>query len=54
VHGFPHALARAIFALGIVGTRLLAVPVLAGAAAYDIVESVGWRESLSFPCGWSR
>jgi Mn2+/Fe2+ NRAMP family transporter len=48
VRGFPHAgqIARAIFALGIVGTGLLAVPVLAGSAAYGIAEALGWREGL--------
>jgi NRAMP (natural resistance-associated macrophage protein)-like metal ion transporter len=48
VNGFPHAgqIARAIFALGIVGTGLLAVPVLAGSAAYGIAEALGWREGL--------
>ncbi len=48
VHGFPHAgeIAKAIFAIGIVGTGLLAVPVLAGSAAYGIAEAFGWREGL--------
>ncbi len=48
VRGFPHAgeIAKAIFALGIVGTGLLAVPVLAGSAAYGIAEAFGWREGL--------
>jgi NRAMP (natural resistance-associated macrophage protein)-like metal ion transporter len=40
-------LAGLIFALGIVGTGLLAIPVLAGSAAYGIAESFGWREGLS-------
>ncbi|OGF20028.1 iron transporter [Candidatus Falkowbacteria bacterium RIFCSPLOWO2_02_FULL_45_15] len=35
-----------LFALGIVGTGLLAVPVLAGSASYAIAESFGWREGL--------
>ena len=39
--------AEAIFALGIVGTGLLAVPVLAGSAAYGIAETFGWREGLA-------
>lgn len=38
--------AQALFALGIVGTGLLAVPVLAGSAAYGIAEAAGWREGL--------
>lgn len=36
-----------IFALGIVGTGLLAVPVLAGSAAYAVSELYGWKASLS-------
>ena len=39
--------AFAIFALGIVGTGLLAVPVLAGSAAYAVSELFGWKEGLS-------
>jgi NRAMP (natural resistance-associated macrophage protein)-like metal ion transporter len=40
-------LASFIFALGIVGTGLLAVPVLAGSAAYAVSELFGWKEGLS-------
>jgi len=36
----------AIFALGIVATGMLAVPVLAGSAAYGVSELFGWREGL--------
>ena len=36
-----------IFALGIIGTGLLAVPVLAGSAAYAVGESFGWRVGLT-------
>jgi NRAMP (natural resistance-associated macrophage protein)-like metal ion transporter len=48
VRGFAHSgqIAKAIFAVGIVGTGLLAVPVLAGSAAYGIAEAFGWREGL--------
>lgn len=35
-----------LFALGIVGTGLLAVPILAGSASYAVAESFGWREGL--------
>jgi NRAMP (natural resistance-associated macrophage protein)-like metal ion transporter len=35
-----------IFALGIIGTGLLAVPVLAGSAAYGVSEAFGWTASL--------
>jgi Mn2+/Fe2+ NRAMP family transporter len=36
-----------VFALGIIGTGLLAVPVLAGSAAYAVSELYGWKASLS-------
>jgi Mn2+/Fe2+ NRAMP family transporter len=35
-----------LFAGGIVGTGLLAIPVLAGSAAYGISESFGWKAGL--------
>lgn len=40
-------LAFAIFSLGIIGTGLLAIPVLAGSAAYAASEIFGWRAGLS-------
>lgn len=36
-----------VFALGIVGTGMLAVPVLAGSAAYALGEALRWRVGLS-------
>jgi NRAMP (natural resistance-associated macrophage protein)-like metal ion transporter len=38
--------AFALFSLGIIGTGLLAVPVLAGSAGYAIAESRGWKVGL--------
>lgn len=38
--------ASLLFALGIIGVGLLAVPVLAGSASYAIAEALGWREGL--------
>ncbi len=35
-----------LFTIGIIGTGLLAVPILAGSAAYALSESFGWREGL--------
>jgi NRAMP (natural resistance-associated macrophage protein)-like metal ion transporter len=35
-----------LFALGIIGTGLLAVPVLAGSAAFAVAESFRWRRGL--------
>lgn len=40
-------LAEALFALGIIGTGLLAVPVLAGSAAYAIGEALRWPVGLA-------
>ena len=47
--GLPYAgqIAKVVFALGVIGTGLLAVPVLAGSAAYGVAEAFGWREGLS-------
>jgi NRAMP (natural resistance-associated macrophage protein)-like metal ion transporter len=39
-------LAFLLFALGIIGTGLLAIPVLAGSAAYAVAEVFRWRASL--------
>ena len=41
------AFAFLIFSLGIIGTGLLAVPVLAGSAAYAVSELFGWKAGLS-------
>jgi len=42
-------LAFSLFSIGIIGTGLLAVPVLAGPAGYAVAESFGWRGSLELP-----
>lgn len=49
VQSFPNAgqLAKGIFAVGIIGLGLLAIPVLAGSAAYALSEAMGWQEGLS-------
>lgn len=39
--------AKAIFAFGIIGLGLLAVPVLAGSTAYAVAEAFDWHEGLS-------
>ena len=36
-----------LFSLGIIGTGMLAVPVLAGAAAYAMADAAGWPGSLN-------
>jgi Mn2+/Fe2+ NRAMP family transporter len=49
VKTFPQAgeISKTIFALGIIGTGLLAVPVLAGSSGYALSDAFGWREGLS-------
>ena len=39
--------ASLVFSLGIVGTGLLAIPVLAGSAAYAVAETRGWTSGLN-------
>jgi NRAMP (natural resistance-associated macrophage protein)-like metal ion transporter len=48
IHTFPNAgfLSELIFAIGIVGLGLLAVPVLSGSAAYALSEAFSWHEGL--------
>ncbi|MFH1078478.1 MAG: divalent metal cation transporter [Patescibacteria group bacterium] len=36
-----------LFALGVIGTGLLAIPILAGSGAYAVAELRGWRSGLS-------
>ncbi len=36
-----------LFSMGIIGTGMLAVPVLAGSAAYAVAEAAGWSGSLN-------
>jgi Mn2+/Fe2+ NRAMP family transporter len=38
--------AETLFALGIIGTGLLAIPVLAGSAAYAVADTFGWKATL--------
>jgi len=48
VKSFPYSgeIAEIIFALGIIGTGLLAIPVLAGSSAYAISDTLGWKQGL--------
>ncbi len=43
-----------LFASGIIGTGLLAVPVLAGSCAYALAETAGWNEGLGEKLGRAR
>jgi len=48
VQGFPNSglIAKILFSVGIIGTGLLAVPVLAGSSSYAISEAFGIKEGL--------
>jgi NRAMP (natural resistance-associated macrophage protein)-like metal ion transporter len=46
--------AFALFAAGIIGTGLLAVPVLAGSAAYAVAETFRWPTGLGLPLAEAR
>jgi NRAMP (natural resistance-associated macrophage protein)-like metal ion transporter len=39
--------AYALFAFGLIGTGMLAVPVLAGSAAYAVAEAFAWRSGMN-------
>ncbi len=49
VKSFPDAgeISKTIFALGVIGTGLLAIPVMAGASAYALSDAFGWKQGLS-------
>ncbi|MGI0033034.1 MAG: NRAMP family divalent metal transporter [Nitrososphaeraceae archaeon] len=48
VKNFPNAgqIAKLIFAFGIIGTGLLAIPVLAASSAFALSDTFGWKEGL--------
>jgi Mn2+/Fe2+ NRAMP family transporter len=44
---FAGNFAATLFTLGIVGVGFLAIPTLAGSAAYAFAETLGWRQGLN-------
>jgi Mn2+/Fe2+ NRAMP family transporter len=48
VENFPYSgqIAKLIFALGIIGTGLLAIPVLSASSAFALSDTFGWKEGL--------
>jgi Mn2+/Fe2+ NRAMP family transporter len=48
VKSFPNSgqLAKLIFAFGIIGTGLLAIPVLSASSAFALSDTFGWKEGL--------
>ena len=49
IKSFPYAgqISKTIFALGIIGTGLLAVPILAGSTGYTLADAFGWKQGLN-------
>jgi Mn2+/Fe2+ NRAMP family transporter len=56
VTSFPNAgeISKTIFALGIIGTGLLSIPVLAGSGAYALSDVFGWKEGLNKKFGQAK
>src|ERR1044072_4060634 len=56
VKSFPNAgeIAKSIFAIGIIGTGLLSIPVLATSTAYGLSDTFGWKQGLSKKFGQAK
>jgi NRAMP (natural resistance-associated macrophage protein)-like metal ion transporter len=56
VTAFPNAgeISKMVFALGIIGTGLLSIPILAGSTAYALSDAFGWKEGLSKKLGQAK
>lgn len=48
---FAGDLTYSLFAIGIIGTGLLAIPVLAGSSSYAVSEAFGWKQGLNKKLG---
>ena len=46
--------ANLLFLVGIIASGILAIPVLAGSAAYAIAETIGWKVGLDYTFGKAR
>jgi NRAMP (natural resistance-associated macrophage protein)-like metal ion transporter len=51
---FAGNFAATLFTVGIVGVGFLAIPTLAGSAAYAFAETLGWRQGLEKKLGQAR
>ena len=49
VKSFPNSgiISKSIFAIGIIGTGFLSIPVLASSSAYALSDTFGWKQGLS-------
>lgn len=56
VRNFAHAgkISEILFALGVIGTGALAVPIFAASSSYAVCELFGWAESLALKPGQAR
>jgi NRAMP (natural resistance-associated macrophage protein)-like metal ion transporter len=56
VKSFPNSgeISKSIFAIGIIGTGLLAIPVLAASTAYSLSDSFRWKQGLSKKFGQAK
>jgi Mn2+/Fe2+ NRAMP family transporter len=56
VRSFPNSgqLAKDLFAVGVIGLGLLAIPVLAGSSSYALSEAMEWKQGLSLKFGDAR
>ena len=50
VKSFPYSgkIAEILFAAGIIGTGMLAIPIFAASSSYPITEMLSWREGLNY------
>lgn len=48
---FAGNLTYSLFAVGIIGTGMLAIPVLAGSSSYAVSEAFGWKQGLNKKLG---
>ena len=56
VNSFPNSgqIAKVIFTFGIIGTGLLAIPVLSASSAYALSDTFGWKEGLEKKFGQAK
>ncbi|HEY0579755.1 MAG TPA: divalent metal cation transporter [Candidatus Nitrosocosmicus sp.] len=56
VKSFPNSgeISKSIFAIGIVGTGLISIPILAGSTAYALSDTFKWKQGLSKKFGQAK
>jgi NRAMP (natural resistance-associated macrophage protein)-like metal ion transporter len=56
VKSFPNSgeISKSIFAIGIIGTGLLSIPVLSGSTAYALSDAFKWKQGLSKKFGQAK